>query len=80
MYVVDFPPRAIAPYEIEVIHPDDFLMDLFDLSPTLVAAELERQAAANQLSPNTLGELLEALSRIHLTGFAEEVRRHRTLG
>lgn len=28
----DFPPAALAPYDIEAIHPDDFLLDQLDLA------------------------------------------------
>lgn len=70
----DFPEVAIAPYEIDVIHPDSFLMDLLDLAPYQVVNELERQAEANRRSPRTFQELLEALSKLQLSGFVDEVR------
>lgn len=70
----DFPDTAIKPYEIEVIHPDDFLLDLLDLAPDLVIEELERQAQSNRRRPATLRELLDALSTIRITKFVEEVR------
>lgn len=70
----DFPPESVAPYEIEVIHPDDFLLDLLDLSPEGVIAEIRRQAKANRRSPNTVEQILDALSRVGITRFAEQVR------
>ncbi|MCY3563463.1 MAG: PIN domain-containing protein [Acidimicrobiia bacterium] len=70
----DFPDTALKPYEIEVIHPDDFLLDLLDLAPDLVIEELERQAQANRRRPATLRELLDALSTIQINKFVEEVR------
>ncbi|SEH75873.1 Predicted nucleic acid-binding protein, contains PIN domain [Mycolicibacterium rutilum] len=39
----DFPPDALEPYDIEVIHPDDFLQDQLDLSPALTLECLQRQ-------------------------------------
>lgn len=69
----DFPDPAVGPYEIEVIHPDTFLLDLLDLAPDAVLAELERQARANRQSPKNLQELLHALTKVHVTQFAKEV-------
>lgn len=41
----DFPPDALEPYDIEAIHPDDFLQDQLDLSPALTLECLQRQRA-----------------------------------
>jgi len=43
----DFPDHSVEAFELEVIHPDTFLLDLLDLAPGAVADELSRQAAAN---------------------------------
>ena len=53
----DFPPTSVDPFEIDVIHPDAFLLDLLDLSPRLVIDELTQQAAANRRHPRTLNHL-----------------------
>jgi len=29
----DFPPTALAPYELEALHPDEFLLDQLALDP-----------------------------------------------
>ncbi|MEI2637724.1 MAG: PIN domain-containing protein [Microthrixaceae bacterium] len=50
----DFPDHSTEPYAIEVIHPDTFLLDLLDLAPGTVIADLSQQAAANRRSPRTL--------------------------
>ncbi|MXW30177.1 MAG: PIN domain-containing protein [Chloroflexi bacterium] len=70
----DFPDSSVAPYEIDVIHPDRFLLDLLDLAPSTVIAELERQAAANRREPRTLSGLLDALGRAGVPLFGDEVR------
>ncbi|MFD0203014.1 MULTISPECIES: PIN domain-containing protein [Saccharothrix] len=31
----DFPPDAMKPYDIDAVHPDDFLLDQLDLYPAL---------------------------------------------
>ena len=70
----DFPDSSVNPYQIDVIHPDSFLLDLLDLAPSIVIAELERQAAANRREPRTLSGLLDALRRAGAPSFGDEVR------
>ena len=70
----DFPDSSVDPYEIDVIHPDGFLLDLLDLAPSIVIAELEQQAAANRREPKTLSGLLDALRRAGAPSFGDEVR------
>lgn len=71
----DFPVVSVEPYEIEVIHPDTFLLDLLDLAPGRVIDELRQQATANRREPKTLPSLLDALAKAGAPGFADEVRR-----
>lgn len=70
----DFPDSSVDPYEVDVIHPDRFLLDLLDLVPSIVIAELERQATANRREPRTLSGLLDALTRAGVPSFGDEVR------
>lgn len=70
----DFPPEVVNPYEIEVIHPDGFLLDLLDLAPVGVINSIRRQAEANRHSPRTVEEILDALSKVGVNDFAETVR------
>ena len=72
----DFPSPSVDAYQIVVIHPEDFLLDLLDLSPRLVIKELEQQAAANRREPKTLAALLDALGKASVASFTDEVRRH----
>jgi len=58
----DFPPEALSPYGVEAQPPDLFLLHLIDLSPTTVAATIERQAAALKHPPITVAELLDRLA------------------
>ena len=71
----DFPGASVDPYEIEVIHPDTFLLDHLDLAPVVVLDQLSRQATANRRQPRTLPNLLDALARAGVAAFADEVRR-----
>ncbi len=74
----DFPDHSVEDYEIEVIDPDTFLLDLLDLAPGAMIDELSRQAAANRRAPRTLPQLLDALERAGAPAFADEVRRRTT--
>jgi hypothetical protein len=40
----DFPKEALAPYSIDLLTPDDFLVHQFHLDPDLVVEKLEHQA------------------------------------
>lgn len=73
--VDDFPEVSLAPFGVEVLHPDAFLLDLLDLAPGLVLGALEEQAAANRRTPRTVDDLLDALARAGAPAFANEVRR-----
>lgn len=71
----DFPEASVAPFEIEVIPPDTFLLDQLDLAPGAVIDELQRQAMANRREPKTLPSILDALAKAGAPSFADEVRR-----
>ena len=73
--VRDFPQESLQPHSIDVIHPDDFLLDALDLAPSTVIEELRQQADANRVSPRTLFEILDALATAGSPRFADEIRR-----
>lgn len=57
----DFPPAALTPFEIEAVHPDDFVLDLIDLAPAKVVTAVREQARALKNPPRSLSELLDTL-------------------
>jgi len=69
----DFPPAACEPLGVEAIHPDQFLLDLYDLNPEAVRAALEEQAA-DLNPPWPLEQLLGALTTAGVPRFVETVR------
>lgn len=53
----DFPPESLDRFEIEALHPDDFLLDLLDLDREAVLNVLDKQALAYSNPPVTRGDL-----------------------
>jgi predicted nucleic acid-binding protein len=72
----DFPEPALKPYDVEAIHPDEFLLDQLDLYPGATIDVLRQQAAAYRRVPNTVPDILVLLERTGVPRFAAEVRRH----
>lgn len=59
----DFPSEILARFGIEVLHPDDFLLDLVDLFPLRVVRIVEEQAKALRKPARTYEEVLDAIGR-----------------
>ena len=71
----DFPSESTETFEIEVVHPDEFLLDQLDLYPGLVLRTI-RDLTDNYVSPQlTIDELLHTLTRAGVPRFAAELRR-----
>jgi predicted nucleic acid-binding protein len=58
----DFPTAALAPFEIEPLHPDEFLVRLFGQDPDAVCEAVRRQRANLKNPPFAVGELLARLA------------------
>lgn len=59
----DFPPAALAPYDIEAKHPDNFLLDSIDIAPGAVVRCLTEQAAALRNPPQAVKDVLDRLRK-----------------
>lgn len=70
----DFPEAVLAPYGIEALHPDEFLLDTIDLYPAAVCETLTQQVDALRNPPMTREELLDRLERNGLTRSAVRLR------
>lgn len=70
----DFPERSLTTTDVEVVHPDDFLLDQLDLYPGLALQVLTEQAAALVSPPSDLAGVLNRLERCGVPRFADEVR------
>ncbi|MEU4504036.1 PIN domain-containing protein [Streptomyces sp. NPDC024089] len=73
--VKDFPAEASDPYEIEVMRPDDFLLDMLDLAPVEMNSVLRAQAGSYRREPRDLHGLLDRLDAGGAPQFAAEFRR-----
>lgn len=71
----DFPAESVAAFDIEVIHPDDFLMSQLDMGSRTVLDALASQAAAAKSPQQSLDDVITSLARAGVPRFAEEVRR-----
>ncbi len=57
----DFPRQSLTPYQVEALHPDDFIVDLIDLSPGSIITAVRNQAAALKNPPRTVSDILDTL-------------------
>src|SRR5262245_13707345 len=72
----DFPVSSLAPYDVEALHPDQFVLDLIDLAPAAVANVVRDQAASLKNPPQTVSELLDTQRN---AGLVQSVARLRGL-
>jgi len=69
----DFPSASTDAFDIEVVNPDDFLLDQLDLFPGLTLRAL-RDLVDDYSNPEiSLEELLQRLSRAGVPKFAQEL-------
>jgi hypothetical protein len=66
----------VAPHDIGVVSPDEFLLDQLDLYPAKVGRALVGQMTEAKRPPLTMGQILWRLNRAGVPAFAEEARRH----
>jgi predicted nucleic acid-binding protein len=71
----DFPAAALRPFDMEAVHPDDFLLDQLDLAPRVVVGGLHDQVGRFKNPPMDLIGLLTRLERDDVPFLVEEVRR-----
>jgi len=63
----DFPAHILQPFEIEPVHPDDFIADLFDLDRAAVLEAAQAQRASLKNPPHSPSEFLDRLLKQGLT-------------
>jgi hypothetical protein len=70
----DFPTDALARYDIEAQHPDEFAIHLIDLDPGAVARVVQEQAADLRRPPRSARDLLTTLAEQGLVRTAAALR------
>lgn len=60
--IKDFPAASTEPYGVQVVHPDDFLLDQVDLHPEKVRTAMEAMLQRNRMPPRNFAELAEFLT------------------
>ncbi len=63
----DFPAETLSPYNIEAQDPDEFLLNIIDLKPSVVSQVIVQQAAALRNPQQTADEVLDLLEEQGLT-------------
>ena len=68
--VRDFPQEALADFDIDARHPDDFILDLADRDPAIVTTAAKFQRAALKHPPMSAELFVDTLRRQGLPGVA----------
>lgn len=72
----DFPEDQVRRYDIEVIHPDDFLLYQFDLSPLQFLGAVRQHRGSLKNPPRSPIEYLDELELNQVPKTAAVLRRH----
>ena len=70
-----FPSESVLPHDLDVVHPDDFLLDQLDLYLDTVLESLSAQSLESSRPKLTWAGLTTALERCGLPRFGAELRR-----
>lgn len=73
--VKDFPLESVATFDIEIVHPDDFLLDQLDLYPGPTVGTFRQLVETYDAPEMTSEDLLLSLSRT-VPGFSAALRDH----
>lgn len=59
----DFPKTALAPFDIEALHPDDFIADIWDLDQSAVLQAARQHRGSLKNPPMSTSQYLDTLLR-----------------
>jgi hypothetical protein len=71
----DFPSAALAPYGIDVQHPDEFLCNQLHLAPQLFCGAMRRVRARLKNPPYSVEQYLDTLTRQGLAATVAELKQ-----
>ncbi|MFE1592558.1 hypothetical protein [Nocardia sp. NPDC058705] len=69
-----FPDDALRQWGMHAISSDDFLLDVLDLSPSMVLSSLIEMVGRRKNPPVTVDDILHALSLANVPRFVHEIR------
>ncbi|WP_105973850.1 PIN domain-containing protein [Streptomyces geranii] len=69
-----FPTDALAPWDVEAVHPDAFLETQIDLAPQVVHGAVQRIADSWRKPPGTVDDVIARLERRGLVASAAALR------
>lgn len=75
----DFPGECLTQFDIESLHPDDFISDLFDLNHALALQAAAEQRASMRRPAKSVEEYLESLLRQGLPVTAKALDKYRAM-
>lgn len=75
----DFPGECIAEFDVEVLHPDEFISELFDLNHALALQAVAEQRANMKKPPKSVDEYLEALLRQGLPMTVKALEKYKAI-
>ncbi|WP_347987608.1 PIN domain-containing protein [Methylomonas sp. AM2-LC] len=70
----DFPARELEKYDVEALHPDEFISDLIDLNPAKVLEAVARHRRSLKNPPKTGKEYLDTLLQQGLPETVSQLR------
>jgi predicted nucleic acid-binding protein len=70
----DFPTESLHQYDIEVIHPDDFILYQIDLAPTVCCRAFQAQRSALRNPPLNVDTFLATLQKQQLPQTVSKLR------
>ena len=73
----DFPASALQKFNIEALHPDDFITDLLDLNPGLALEAVRRQRQSLRHPPLSTDDFLDMLLKQGLNGTVSVLKGYR---
>ena len=75
----DFPPGTLAPLAIEVVHPDDFIVNIIDLHPSRAVAACRRHREALSKSKPSPAAFLDLYAQAGLIQARQRLQPHQDL-
>ncbi len=72
----DFPASVLGQFQIEAVHPDEFIVRIWDEFPDLVLGAARRQRAGLTKPPKSAAEYLGTLEQCRLPETASRLRPH----